>query len=136
MRKHGFRAGAVVTGRVEDARLLDQLREFLDEQRHAAGSVVDLLDDGFRRRGPCYAPDELTHLAPREAVQGQCRLVRDRRPRGLKLGPEREEGQNTVVLAFGEKSSQKLESGRVDPVQILDDEQNGPTLGIGPQPFA
>ena len=35
---------------------------------------------------------------------------------------------------LGEELPQKLQGGRVDPVQILDDEQDRPPLGVGAQP--
>ena len=48
----GLGPGVALPGLVQHARLLHHLRELFDEQRHAAGPVVDLLDHRFRQRGP------------------------------------------------------------------------------------
>ena len=79
---------------VQHARFLHHLREFFDEQRHAAGPVVDLLDHRFRQRAPRLLPHQVADLAPRQAVQGQAGLVGDGGPRRLELGAEGEQGQD------------------------------------------
>ena len=114
---------------VQHARLLHHLRELFDEQRHAAGPVVDLLDHRLRQARPRLLPHQVADLAPRQAVQGQAGLVGDRGPRRLELGAEGEQGQDPVVQALGEELPQELQGGRVHPVQVLDDEQDRPPRG-------
>ena len=89
--KPGLGPGVALPGLVERARLLHHLRELFDEQRHAAGPVVDLLHHRFRQRSPGLRPHQLADLAPREAVQRQAGLVGDRGPRRLELGAEGEQ---------------------------------------------
>ena len=119
---------------IQRARLLHHLREFFDEQRHAAGPVVDLLDHRFRQRALHLLPHQVADLAACQAVQGQAGLVGDRRPRRLELGTEGEQGQDRVVQELGEELPKELQRGRIHPVQILDDEQDRLAGSAGVQP--
>jgi hypothetical protein len=49
----------------------------------------------------------------------------DGRPRCPKLGTEREDCQDSVVKPLRKKLAQELESGRINPMQILNDEEDG-----------
>ena len=56
---------------VWNAGLLHHRGELFDEQRHAAGPVVDLLDQGLRQRTLRLRPHQVAHLALREPIQRQ-----------------------------------------------------------------
>ena len=123
-------------GPVQHARFLHHLRELFHEERHAPRSIVNLIDDGVRRDALQFLRHELGNLPPVEPIQGQRRMLRaDRRPGGLKLGTEREQGQNPFVQSFGQELREKLLGRGVDPMQILDDEQNRPPSRRRAQPI-
>ena len=105
-------------------RLLHHLGELLDEERHAAGPVVHLVDQRVRQRARRRLPHQVADLAPGQPVQGQAGLVSDGGPWRLELGAEGEHREDGVLQALGEELRQELEGGRVHPVQVLDDEQH------------
>ena len=121
--------------RLQNTRLLDHLCELLHKQRHAAGAVVDLLDHSVGERFSRLASHQVANLTSRQPRQCQAGLVRDRRPGRLELGAEGEHCQYSIVEALGEELAQKLQSGRIDPVQVLNDKQDRPSLGAHVQPL-
>src|SRR5579883_65849 len=116
-------------------RFLRHLREFLDEQRYAAGAVVDLLDHLFRKLPTRFFLDQIADLAPGQARDGQSSLLLHGGPGRRELGAEGEYGQDPVVRDLSYELAQKLQSGRVHPVKILDDEKDRHTCGADLQPL-
>ncbi len=114
--------------------LLHHLRELFDEQRHAARAIVDLLDERVRERALRFLADQVRGLATREAIERQARLMGDGRPRRFEFRAKRQHGQDAVVQSLLDELRQEFERRSVDPVQILDDEQNWLSLSPSVQP--
>ena len=117
-------ASAVGSRLVTRGRFLHHLGELFDEQRHPAGPVVHLLDCRVRDLVPRLPSHQVADLTAGQARQGQAGLVVHGRPRRLELGAEREHGQDAVVRELGGDLAEELQGGRIDPVQVLDDEED------------
>ena len=50
-------------------------------------------------------------------------------PWRFKIGPERQQHQNWITVAFLDQRLDKFECCGVDPMQVLDDEQNRLKIG-------
>ena len=85
-------------------------RQFLDEQRHAAGAL-DHRRDGFLRQ--CRAGGHLghhrAHVARVQAVERDLRMMRPRRPWGAKLGARRVEEQQRRRRALLDQQLDQLQ---------------------------
>ena len=114
--------------------LSDQLREFLDEERDAAGSIAELIDQrGWQRRlDPPL--EHRRHFLAGQRRQRQRGLVGAGRPRRLEIGAEGQQREDGIPLAGEHELLQELERRGIDPLQVLDDEQHGSVGGVRAQP--
>ena len=107
------------------AALQEQARDFLDEQRHAAGALAHPID-GFPRQ--CVAlgefADHLPHLGAIEQRERDRAVMRARAPRRVKFRARcRHDEQRRQRAAFGE-AAQYIERGRIGPMQVLEREHD------------
>ena len=101
------------------------LAQFLDEQRHAIGVRKNLLDDGVGQRLALGdAVDDAGAVAAAEAAQGQHRHMRLADPGRLDLRPERDDQQHRQIGGAGNRSIEQVERCRIDPMGVLDHDQD------------
>ena len=96
-------------------------RDLLDEQRHAAGTLADAIDH-LARQGATLG-DLADHLPNLRAIEGRKRhraVMRARAPRRAEFRPRGRDNQERRKRAAFRKAPQRLERGRIGPVQILD----------------
>ena len=108
-----------------DAALQEEARHLLDEQRHAAGALIDALDDIPRQRvaGRDFAdhPCDLRAIERRERDHA---MVRAHAPRRAEFRPHRRnQKQRRLGAALGQ-GLHEIERGRVGPVQVLEGEHD------------
>ena len=111
-------------GLVKPPRFLHHPREFFDEKGHTTGPLVDLINQLLWQRARGALPQQLSDLAPCQAVQCETGLVCDGGPGCLEFGTECEHREDPVVQAFREELAEELQSGRIHPVQVLNDEKD------------
>ena len=129
------RGGLALIGPPEEAGLLEHLGEFLDEQRHAVGPGGKLFDDLIRHvREAAPAPNQLGDLAAGEPIDGDLTAVCTRRPGGNELGAGRQDRHDPVVGPLVEQEREELQGRGIDPVHVLDDEQDGPPVRLLTEP--
>jgi hypothetical protein len=73
---------------------------------------------------PCYPLDHLPHLGAREAAQRQLGEVGPGAPGHLKVRSCRHQQPEAGGRHLVEQQAQPLQRGRIDPVQVFDDQQD------------
>ena len=102
----------------------NQRRVFLDEQRHPFGAFNDLHDDlGRNLSQPSPLDHHFFDLLFRQPIERELRLIGSTAPRRFEFRAERQQRQQPVVQALIEQLAEQLQRRRIDPVQVLDDEQ-------------
>jgi len=110
----------------QDAELENRLGELLDEQGDAVGAREDLVQQlGREPLAPGDLRDHGHRLAARQPAQRECRDMRQARPVRLELGPVGYEQEHGGILDVHDALRQQLLRGRVDPVRVLEQHENG-----------
>ena len=119
-------AGGSTAGPARVGRFQHRLRQLLDEQRHALRALDDLVHDAARQPFLAGDPfDQRRSFAPVEAVESQHRDVRLSGPSRLKFASEGDDEQHGQARYMLHRHLQQLARGRVDPVGVLEDRQQG-----------
>ena len=106
--------------------LEQRARQLLDEQRHAICVRKDLLDDGVGQRLVLGdAANDAGAVATAKAAQGQHRHMRLADPGRLELRPGRDDQQHRQVGDAGNHSIEQIQRCRIDPVGVLEHDQDG-----------
>ena len=117
----------------EQTRLQHHLGQLLDEQRHAVGARDDLLEDLGRQSPGAGDPrdhgQDLAPAQPGERQRGDVAPSPGRRETGSK-GDEQQDRQPLDAL---DREIQKLAGARVDPLGVLEDDQERLPAAPGPR---
>jgi hypothetical protein len=134
--ERGQRAGqlVLVVALAQQLGFEHRLRQLLDEEGAPVGVRDELLEHGGRQPFPGRQLRDHGHaVVPPERRQRDHRPVVGGRPRRTELGAEDEHGEQARHGLAREQQPEQLLRRRVDPVQVLDDEEHRPLARHAPQ---
>src|SRR5262245_54568181 len=105
--------------------LQHHLGELLDKQGNPIGLADDWLEHfGRQFLAACEIPDHRTGFVAPKSIDLDHRHVRLIEPRWEKLGPKREQEEHRRRLDRFDEPIRCFQSGRVDPMRVLDYEEH------------
>ena len=106
--------------------LQHHLCQLFDKERDPIGGGHQLLDDfHWERRAPSHLPDHLLGLSSGQAAEGEVGAVGVHGPGRAELRAEEEEQEHTGCRELGVEQIEKLQRGRIDPVQVFHRQRGG-----------
>ena len=132
--RQGTGQAVAVLALLEQAGLQHHLGQFLDKQGHAIGLGHDLLDH-LRWQGFTvgHLADHLRGLAPRQPGHRHLGEVRAPRPWRTEVRTKGAQRQDAGGGALIDQEAEKLQRGRIDPVQVFHDKEHGLLRGDAQQ---
>ena len=121
--------------RFDNGQLAHHSREFFDEQRNAVRALIDFRNERIGQDSAPVPAHQFGDLPPRQSIERETRLVRGCGPRRPKLRAEGQHREDAIVQPFGNELTQKIERRRIDPVQVLNNEEHRLPARAGAQPF-
>ena len=123
-----FRANAKAVGGALDRAGIDHgPRKLLDEERHAIGSFHDLAGNPARHDiAACDGCDHLLAFVRRQLLQGNPSNGRARQPVRAVVIAMRDQDHDPLARTASYYAYQQFDGGRVHPLDVLDDHQDGP----------
>jgi hypothetical protein len=116
--------------------LQDRPGQFLDEQRDAVGLSDDPLDQlGRQRLAAGQARDQFRGLAPAQPAEGQRGHVGLAEADRQGLGTPRDQYQHRDIGRAVDHALEQLPGRRIDPVHVLEHDQERSACGQRPQPL-